>query len=81
MNMSMEMSKIEPIGEETEGTLSGFYPGTFATAVFSQRFSFSTVWISRSLENAFPTRFLSSKHRLSIAVKHHFPHEYYGLVW
>ena len=34
MNMSMEMSKIEPIGEETEGTLSGFYPSTFVYSRF-----------------------------------------------
>ena len=38
------------------------------------------IWVSRSLEKAFPIHFLTSKHTLFIADKHHFPREYYGLV-
>ena len=38
------------------------------------------ILISISLEYAFPTHFLTSKHMLSIADKHHFSHQYYGLV-
>ena len=39
-----------------------------------------SIWISWSQGNAFPTLFLTSKHTLSIADKHHFPCEYYGLL-
>ena len=40
----------------------------------------SAIWISWLQENAFQTHFLTSKHTLSIADKHHFPCKYYGLV-
>ena len=43
-------------------------------------FLYQQIWISWSQENAFLTHFLTSKNILSIADKHHFPCEYYGLV-
>ena len=73
---------------------TGFYPSTFlyscffpkdwVSVIFAKLVGFFEsifeIWVSRSLENAFLTHFLTSNHTLFIADKHHFPHEYYGLV-
>ena len=47
---------------------------------FFYSFLCQQIWISWLQENAFQTHFLTSKHTLSIADKHHFPCKYYGLV-